>query len=361
MKTNCFDAAVDFSPGGKSEKMDAMLRVQGEKVSASFHFYEAAFKHEPSPCFVRIHTHQLLSLRWKDAFDVLEPGKRRILGKGHVLNPFSEKVTQTKMKKRIAFLQALQGDEKDVLSTLVQEKGIQGLKEEEIQEFSSTSRASLLRLTEELEGEGKVKILSFSPLFLLSPDSLDFLYKKILDFLPRFHQKYPEQGGASLERIQKRFNIHPRILSLALKHLIHAGQIKQVAEKFALADFEVILTSEDEKILQKLEGMCLKGDFRLFSFEDLRRHFHITSQKLDWMLSLLTERKKIIQGKDGLILHSQWLDEIVQNLKKTEKKEITIAEFKKMTGLSRKYAIPLLELLDQMGVTRRKGSVREIL
>jgi len=32
-----------------------------------------------------------------------------------------------------------------------------------------------------------------------------------------------------------------------------------------------------------------------------------------------------------------------------------------MTGLSRKYAIPLLELLDQMGVTRRKGSLREIL
>ena len=105
----------------------------------------------------------------------------------------------------------------------------------------------------------------------------------------------------------------------------------------------------------------MKGDFRLFSFEDLRRHFHITTQKLDWMLSLLTERKKIIQGKDGLILHSQWLDEVVQNLKESGKKEMTIAEFKKMTGLSRKYAIPLLELLDQMRVTRRKGSVREIL
>ena len=107
--------------------------------------------------------------------------------------------------------------------------------------------------------------------------------------------------------------------------------------------------------------MCLKGDFRQFSLEDRRRHFHITPQKLDWMLSLLTERKKIIQGTDGLLLHSQWLDEVVQNLKKSGKKEMTITEFKKITGLSRKYAIPLLELLDQMGVTRRKGSVREIL
>jgi selenocysteine-specific elongation factor len=361
MKTDCFDAAVDIFPGGKRRQMDAVLRVRGERISASLHFYDTALKPKPSLHFVRIHTHQLVLLRWRDAFDILEPGKRRMLGKGYVLNPYSEKVTQTKMKKRIAFLKSLQGDEKDVLSTLVQEKGIQGLKEKEIQEFSSTSRPSLLRLIEELEGEGKIKILSFSPLFLFSPDSLDFLCKKILDFLTRFHKKYPEQNGASLERIEKRFNLHPRVLSLALKHLLHTGQIKEVAEKFALADFEVILTSEDEKILQKLESMCLKGDFRQFSFEDLRRHFHITPQKLDWMLSLLTERKKIIQGKEGLLLHSQWLDEIVQSLKDSGKKEMTIAEFKKITGLSRRYAIPLLELLDQMGVTRRKGSVREIL
>jgi hypothetical protein len=38
-----------------------------------------------------------------------------------------------------------------------------------------------------------------------------------------------------------------------------------------------------------------------------------------------------------------------------------VADFKAMTGLSRKYSIPLLELLDSLGVTRRKGSVRDIL
>jgi selenocysteine-specific elongation factor len=79
------------------------------------------------------------------------------------------------------------------------------------------------------------------------------------------------------------------------------------------------------------------------------------------MLSLLIERKKIVQGKDGLILHSRWLDKIISRIKKFGKRELTVADFKEMTGLSRKYAIPLLELLDQVGVTRRKGSLREIL
>jgi len=62
-----------------------------------------------------------------------------------------------------------------------------------------------------------------------------------------------------------------------------------------------------------------------------------------------------------LILHSKWLDEIISRIEKSKKRELTVADFKELTGLTRKYAIPLLELLDQMGVTRRKGRIREIL
>jgi selenocysteine-specific elongation factor len=79
------------------------------------------------------------------------------------------------------------------------------------------------------------------------------------------------------------------------------------------------------------------------------------------MLTLLTERKKIVLGKNGFILHSRWLDEVIQKIRNSGKRELTVTEFKEMTGLTRKYAIPLLELLDQMGITRRRGSSRDIL
>jgi selenocysteine-specific elongation factor len=38
-----------------------------------------------------------------------------------------------------------------------------------------------------------------------------------------------------------------------------------------------------------------------------------------------------------------------------------VATFKELTGVSRKYAIPLLEYLDRERVTRRVGDAREIL
>ena len=361
MKTDCFDAVVNFSPVGIEKPLDALLFVQRKKISVSFYFYEQIQKGKPGLFFVRIHSHQPLSLKWKDKFEVQVRGNKQLLGEGHVLNPFSEKISRSKIKKRISFLKRLQGDEREMLFALVQERGIQGLKEREMINFSSLSKRSLLRLTQELEAEGKIRILSFSPLFLLSQEGLDFLCQKICSFIAQFHNKYPEETGTSLERIKRRFDFHPRILSLALKHLLRQGQVKELGDRLSLADFKITLIPEEESILRELEDMCFKGEFRSLSLEDLRKRFRLSSQRLHKMISLLIEREKIVQGKDGLILHSRWLDEIIGKIKKSGKRELTVADFKKMTGLTRKYAIPLLELLDQMGVTRRKGPLREIL
>ena len=361
MKTACFDAVVDMSPVERGKPLQAQLLIQGAKIPASFYFYQQDPAEKPSSSLVRIHCQERLLIKWKDRFQVIGKEGKDPLGEGLVLNPFSEKISRKKIKKRIAFLECLQGDEKLMLFSLIQERGIKGLKEREAIHFSSLTKGFLLRLAQQLEQEGRIRILSFSPLFLISQESLDFLCRKILTFIVHFHNKHPEEPGVSLERLKKRFDVHARILSLALKHLLRASQIKEMEDKFSLPDFMAVLTPEKEKILKNLEDMCFKGEFCLFSFEELQKRFRLSSTMLDRMLSLLIERNKIVQGKDGLILHSHWLDEIISKIRKFGKRELTVADFKEMTGLSRKYAIPLLELLDQMGVTRRKGSLREIL
>jgi selenocysteine-specific elongation factor len=107
--------------------------------------------------------------------------------------------------------------------------------------------------------------------------------------------------------------------------------------------------------------MVLSGELGTVTFEDLRATFKLTPAKLQALLEVLAERKKIVEGIDGFILHARWLDDIIRKVRASGKRELTVADFKAMTGLSRKYSIPLLELLDSMGVTRRKGSVRDIL
>lgn len=361
METRCFDALISIPPGGNKKSLDAMILFQGKKIPASFQFYEEGQKGKTGLFYVRVKANHPLSLKWKDRFGLELAGKAGLRGKGLVINPFSEKMSRKKIETRLRLLKSLQGDEKEMLYALAQERGLKGLGEKEIVDFSSLSRKSLLALAQELEAEGKIRILSFSPLFILSQAYFGFLCQKILVFLESFHKKHPEQAGASLERIKRRFNFSSRILSLALKYLSRAEEIKEVDGRFSLSAFKITLSPEEEKVLKKLEEMCFKGEFRSVSLEELQDQFRLSLSKLNRMLSFLVERKKIVQGKDGFFIHSRWLDEIIWMIKQSAKKELSVSDFKEMTGLSRKYAIPLLELLDQMGVTRRKGPSRVIL
>lgn len=361
MKERRFDAVINIVPPGRKKSLEARMLFRGKKIPVSFQFYEEPHKGQAGLFYVQGKINRPLSLKWKDRFGLELAGRKGLGGEGLVINPFSEKVSRMKIKRRLGLLKGLQGDEKDMLYSLAQERGLKGLKEKEMVEFSSLPRKSLLPLLQELEAEGKIRILSFSPLFILSQAHFGFLCQKILAFVKSYHQKHPEQAGLSLERIKKRFNFPPGILSLGLKYLSRAGKIKEADGRFFLSAFKIMISPEEEKVLKLLEEMCFKGEFRSVSLKELQARFHLSLGQLNKLLSLLIERKNIVQGRDGFFIHSRWLDEIIWRLKESGKRELTVSEFKKMTGLSRKYAIPLLELLDQMGVTRRKGPSREIL
>lgn len=360
MKTRCFDALVDFPPWNKTQHLNIFVVVKMKRVQASFDFYEKADKEKKDEFLARVCPNRVLSLKWKDKFRVER--SRGLVGQGIVLNPFSSTTRGNKLKKRIDFLNLLRGGEKEMLLALIEDKGNKGLGERELLNFSSLSSRSLSHLCQELEEEGKIRILSFRPLFVCSQRSLDFLNEKIFTYLKQYHKNHPGERGVSKEKIRRRFSLHRRIHALSLRLMEKQGLIDEMGDLVALSAHKVIPAPEDEKILGELEEMCLKGEFQSVSLEEIQRRFQLSSQRLDKLLSFLIERKKVVQGKDGFFLHSRWLKEIISMLKKSGLKELTIADFKKITGLSRKYVIPLLELLDQMGVTRRKTpSKREVL
>lgn len=360
-KTTCFDAAIEFISRERGVPLRILLSLEGMSVSATLRFFEEHADPPEKFTFVQIQAAQPLSLRWKDKFMVKSPDGRELRGRGTVLDPFSEKIIRSRIKRRLEFLQNLLGDEKAMLLAVAQYKGIHGVQEREIIRFGRHFQRSLLELSQELETEGLIRIIEFSPLFLISQASIVFLCERILRFLSQFHKKYPGEVGAQRGKIQTRFDVNFRILTLALKYLKQKGRIKETGDYVALSSFEMALLPDEEKILDQMEKMYLKDKLQSVSLDDLQKSFGLSSKRLNKMLTLLTERKKIVLGKDGFILHSHWLDEIVHKVRSSGKRELTVSEFKELTGLTRKYAIPLLELLDQMRVTRRRGAIREIL
>jgi selenocysteine-specific elongation factor len=70
-----------------------------------------------------------------------------------------------------------------------------------------------------------------------------------------------------------------------------------------------------------------------------------------------------VKVSDELVFHGSALVELRRLIavQKTKSPKMDVATFKELTGVSRKYAIPLLEYLDRERVTKRMGDAREIL
>jgi len=360
MKTLCFEALLKLEPAAGMPLKEGRIFVREEKCPSTFSYYEKTFP-ASGEVLARVLLKRPLDLKWNDEFDFSAKSSAGLSGRGRVLHPHPDRIKKMSAEKRVKLLGRLAGNEADMLSALCRERGVQGLTETELREFCRLDAERLELLSRTLEAEGSVKILAFSPLFLLSTESFDFLLDKLTDFLVQFHEKHPGDRGILRERVEKLFGLGPRLMALVVGALVRAGKIREFGDRIALSSHQPRLTPLEEKILARLEEMSFKGEFQSLSEEEIRREFHLTARAAEKMLGLLLERKKVVQTEDGMILHARWLDEIVKKIRALGKRDLTVFEFKEMTGLSRKYAIPLLELLDRMRVTRRKGPGREIL
>jgi selenocysteine-specific elongation factor len=79
------------------------------------------------------------------------------------------------------------------------------------------------------------------------------------------------------------------------------------------------------------------------------------------LLQILLREKRLVKISDDLVFHSSALDGLRKLLAGHKGSRFNVSAFKDWTGISRKYAIPLLELLDRERVTRRDGDERLVL
>ena len=110
------------------------------------------------------------------------------------------------------------------------------------------------------------------------------------------------------------------------------------------------------KILQIFDGAGLEPP----SPAALRGQTRAKPQILDGLLSYLIDQRRLLRLPGGLIIASSAVDKLTRDLETAQWREFSVADFKKKFGLTRKWAIPLLEQLDSTGVTRRVGDRRQL-
>jgi selenocysteine-specific elongation factor len=138
------------------------------------------------------------------------------------------------------------------------------------------------------------------------------------------------------------------------------GVVKAERDKVRLTTHEVRLGPEQQKIVDRLETEFLSAAAAPPSPEEAMARAGLPGDEEHELFQVLVESRKLVRVKESLFFHATALETIQDKLVAMlrERKEIGPADIQDLLGISRKYAIPLLEFFDGRRVTARVGERR---
>ena len=127
---------------------------------------------------------------------------------------------------------------------------------------------------------------------------------------------------------------------------------------------EIALSPEEARAKELIEQEFATAGLTVPSFAVVLAKLPVESRRAQKILQILLREKVLVKVAEDLVFHQLAVKNLRETLAKYRKERgarLPIGAFKELTGVSRKYAIPLLEYLDREHLTRRVGDERVIL
>jgi selenocysteine-specific elongation factor len=165
----------------------------------------------------------------------------------------------------------------------------------------------------------------------------------------------------SREELRRRAgDAEERIFAHLLARLDAEALVRSERDKVRLASHEVQLSDTQRRVVDQVEADFRRTGAAPPSPEEALGRAGVTGDEEHELFQVLIEGKRLVRIKESLFFHSEALESIQEKLVTLlrERKEIGPADIKDLLGISRKYAIPLLEYFDGRRVTMRVGERR---
>ncbi|HXR34189.1 MAG TPA: SelB C-terminal domain-containing protein, partial [Verrucomicrobiae bacterium] len=287
------------------------------------------------------------------------------IGGGAILDPLARRPAR-KDTGRIAYLKTLEkGTHDDILMALA-ERNILGVPLREIIARTGWLESEVRGATESLAQLKQLRAVSREPLVVLSEKTFLEICEKLLARVERFHKENPLLPGIAREDLRTSLGrrVRPESFRTALDVLVQQKKLQLQTELVKSPGREITLTPEELRAKQQIEQTFAKADLAVPSVKEVFAQMAVEKARAENLLQILLREKTLVRVSPELIFHAAALDRLpglLQQYKKAKGERIGVAAFKELSGISRKYAIPLLEYLDRQRLTRRAGDERVIL
>jgi selenocysteine-specific elongation factor len=144
-------------------------------------------------------------------------------------------------------------------------------------------------------------------------------------------------------------------LLAATRTLVAEGEVVR------LSTHKVAFRQDEEAALSNIEAAFASSGLAVPATSEVLAKSGVETARAKALLQILLKSRKLVRVGEDLVFHSAAIAQLRAMLAPRKGQRFTVPEFKDWTGISRKYAIPLLEYLDREHLTRREGDARIVL
>jgi len=251
-----------------------------------------------------------------------------------------------------------------ILTGRVTRRGMRGLTLAEAVAETGRRRAEIVETAGALIEDGM--LVRFQDR-LFAQHEFELAQAGVLEAVSGFHKENPLSAGMSKgeiqDELQRALEMAPELFAAAVESLARAKKLELVHELVRLPGRGVVMKDVEAESKKTIEEAFAGAGLKVPALQEVIAGLKIDKGRAQKIVTLLLRDRVLVKISEELVFHRGALEQLRRELAgyKTKSAKIDVAKFKELTGVSRKYAIPLLEYLDRERVTRRVGDVREIL
>jgi selenocysteine-specific elongation factor len=305
--------------------------------------------------FMRLRLHKPIVLVPGDRFVLRQCSPPATIGGGRVLD--AHPLPNLRKAKCLTWLEALKhASLEEQLRLRVARRGTAGLTMRKLMGETGVTRAALDRFIQPLVSSNR--LLRIPDGVILTDEALASAAEGVISRVKS------ENGSAGLSRseLKGQAGLGKEIFDFLLDKLVREQRLRLQDALVYAAGTNRQLPDSDLKLLSAITTAYESAGLTVPSTSEVARSLHLEEGEMRRLMTLLLRDKVLVKmGTDGLYLHQSVLGTLRGRIRELRGQTLDVARFKQMTGLSRKYAIPLLEYLDRERVTRKDGDARLVL
>jgi selenocysteine-specific elongation factor len=301
---------------------------------------------------------------WGQPFVIRGPSATQTLGGGQVLQPVAKKIRRRHLEMLERIERLWSGDAEQRALTVAWFGGFSGFSPADLVRGANIDPDKAQALIDQLKAKGDLVDVSVGQArrMLLHADMLKELDARILQVLIRLHEEFPLMSSHDRQKVQSQLDYvgDEALVHAAVDRLIEKKQIIGDLRRVARADFKPKLGANLRKLKDKMVAAFQEARFQPPDPATFASQAGGNAANLKDIFDVCVAEGFLVPVTEDIYLHTDSEADMRRLIseKLAAGSGLTVAEIRDLLGTTRKFAVPLCEYLDRVGVTRREGDLR---